>query len=96
MKYNLNAIMTAAHGLRKQYNITLSKALQMAWAGVKSGITYQDWKANKIAAMVARNKRYAFKVAYDVSPLKYLATRKAVQAQGNCDVEIDTLDFQNM
>lgn len=96
MKYNMSKIMTEAHRLRLKYKLTLSEGLKMAWADVKSGVSYQDWANNKIDAMIFWNKRYAFKIAFDVSPAKYLKTRKAAQVPVDDTLSIDTLDFADM
>lgn len=95
MKYNFSKIMTEAHRLRIKYKLTLSEGLRMSWADIKTGTSYQEWANNKIDAMKFWNRRYAFKVAYDISPKKYLATRKAMQALVE-DISIDSLDFTGM
>jgi hypothetical protein len=106
MKYNLSQIMTEAHSLRVKYNLSLSEGLKMSWAGIKTGTSYQNWKSCVIAAMKVHNtdrRRWNLEqiefdnmLNSDMSPGKYLKTRKAIMSQAPCDIDINTLDFAGM
>jgi hypothetical protein len=106
MKYNLSQIMTEAHRLRVKYNLSLSEGLKLSWADAKTGVSYQDWKSCMIAAIKAHNtnrrrwnleqREFDNMLNSDMSPGKYLKTRKAIMSQAPCDIEINTLDFAGM
>ena len=96
MRYNMRKIMVESHRLQKKYRLSLSESLKVSWTGEKSSVPYEEWKRNKIDAMKAWNGRYAFKVAYDISPGKYISSRKAVQAQTAQFEKIENLNFADM
>jgi len=104
MKYNLSKIMTEANRMRGKYKLTKSESLKAAWAGAKTGTTYQDWKQCKIDTGIACDNtwknRYDYTIIVDsVTPNlsidEYLRTRKNEQVSYN-NISIDNLNFENM
>lgn len=57
-KYNLSKIMSRAHAIRKETNVTMSAALTKAWAEAKNSNAlhsmYKDQKAEFVAAFKAK------------------------------------------